>query len=123
MSSETSAIRYVVPIHLHRPFKKYLDGIGASSHQDTFLAVTLFTVFGEPAHHQKLQAFLKDCNKEKRSLIISNRKAEQAIREVEMWGLKLEIVKRGLLFTKGTVTGETKILDRLEQFLRTESIL
>lgn len=123
MSFEIPVVRYVVPIHLRTVFKGYIHNVEATFHQSNFVMVSLFTVFGTPEKHQKLRRFLQECQKERRLLLISNRKMEAATKEVEMWGLNLEVVKRGLLYTKATVTGDTKILDRLERLMRTESIL
>jgi hypothetical protein len=127
MSTESTTagyvVRYIVPIHIHVLFKKHLSSAGADHYQAPSLAVTVFTVSASRDDHQKFQKFLQDCRKERRTLIILNRKVEGVRKETEMWGLNLEVEKRGFLFTRATIVGETHILDRLERLLSMESLL
>ena len=116
-------VRYIVPIHLAVLFKRHLVSIGAISRQDNSLAVTLFTVSGDRDKHQRLQEFLKDCRKERRALPILNWNVKKVAIEAKMWGLDLEVVKRGILFTRTAVIGETQVLDRLERYLNSRSLL
>lgn len=123
MFNDSRIARYIVPIHLHLVFKNYLANIGAPNRHDPYLWVAVFTVSGTSDRHQKFQQFLEALRRERRVLLIRNSRVEKVREEVALWGLSLETEKKGMIFTRATVTGETQILDRLEKFLATASIL
>lgn len=115
--------RYTVPIHLQSIFKAYLKDCGAPHRQDYFLACAIFTVSGSTARHREFYKFLQDCNREKRTLLITNFKLNAVLEEMRLWGLFPLVEKKGFAFTRISVISETKILDRLEQYLNTKSLL
>lgn len=116
-------VRYVIPLHLHMLFRVHLRSIAAPHEQDLGFAMTLYTVSGNAETHRKIQEFMKDCKKERRTLLIANWNVEKVETEVKMWGLKLHTVRRGVLMTRTTIVGDTVVLDRLERYLSSQSML
>jgi hypothetical protein len=115
-------VRYMVPFHLQHSFKRHIATLGIASNADHSLIGSLFVVSGNQQEHQKLEKFLKDCRNEMRTLYISNRNVDKVLQEAEMWGLKVYTGKRGILFTRATVTADTLVLDRFENCLNASAI-
>lgn len=115
--------RYTVPVHLQTLFKAYLRNSGAPHRQDYFLACAVFTVSGSTASHREFYKFLQDCNREKRTLLITNFKLDASLEEMRLWGLFPLVEKKGLLFTRISIISETKILDNLERYLHSKNLL
>lgn len=127
MSTENTAtgyiMRYTIPLYLQSLFKDYLK-IRQVPHQNVyFVTSALFIVMGTTAQHREYQNFLHECTRERRILYITSFKLDKTLEEAKLWGLSPLVEKKGLVFSRVSITAETIVLDRLEKFLSFKNLL
>lgn len=121
MTGQTT--RYLVPTYLNTVIKLQILSLGMRYQHSAFLAISVFLVAGSTEQQRQLQEFMKACRTERRTLFVTRWNLSKVSTEVEMWGLNLVIARRGILFARTTIVGETVVLDRLERYLRSKSMV